>query len=274
VNQNHSLLLKFVHKLHEPDSIPWKNWYLSQHPGELSLHDADSFITRIVKTELPRYRAITTVVFKWMLNSTLVDTFPTLFSHCVQPDITVQAAFGVPLHEQLRPRLTNYAAEEKRMLHYCLLQITLSETPGTRSLSHRPHHPLNTREIMYALQLDEQPNPVAQRIWSTNIPKKVQFFRLLLHNGILNTRSSLYRRNIESWMSHIVNAVLEFWKTTITSSPSALVQEQSGPSLGPSIFLVIAGVRGSLGKNYVSWLQFISMSYFSSFGTSGRRAML
>jgi hypothetical protein len=106
VNQNHSLLLKFVHKLHEPDSIPWKNWYLSQHPGELS------FIARIVKTELPRYRAITTVVFKWMLNSTLVDTFPALFSHCVQPDITVQAAFGVPLHEQLRPRLTNCAAEE------------------------------------------------------------------------------------------------------------------------------------------------------------------
>jgi hypothetical protein len=48
-----------------------------------------------------------------MLNSTLADTFPALFSHCVQPDITVQAAFGVPLHEQLRPRLTNYAAEEK-----------------------------------------------------------------------------------------------------------------------------------------------------------------
>jgi hypothetical protein len=159
-----------------------------------------------------------------MLNSTLVDTFLALFSHCVQPDITVQATFGVPLHEQLRPRLTNCATEEKRMLHDCLLQITLSETPDTRSLTHHPHHPLNTREIMYALQLDEQPDPVAHCIWSTNLPKKVQFFAWLLHHGRLNTRSSVYRRNIreldESYCERCVG-ILEDDDHIFTQCPSA-----------------------------------------------------
>lgn len=59
--QNHSLLMKFVHKIHESDSLPWKNWFLSQHPGDLGHQDADSFIARIVSEELPRYRAVTMV---------------------------------------------------------------------------------------------------------------------------------------------------------------------------------------------------------------------
>ena len=33
---NHCLLMKFVHKLHEPAQLPWKNWFLS-HAGQLSL---------------------------------------------------------------------------------------------------------------------------------------------------------------------------------------------------------------------------------------------
>jgi hypothetical protein len=109
------------------------------------------------------------------------------------------------------------------MLHDCLLQITLSKTPETCSLAHRPHHLLNTREIMYALQLDEQPDPVAHRIWSTNLPKKVQFFAWLLH-GRLNTRSSLYRRNIreldESYCERCVG-ILEDDDHIFTQCPSA-----------------------------------------------------
>lgn len=33
--QNHILLLKFVHKIHEPATIPKKTWFLSQNPGGL-----------------------------------------------------------------------------------------------------------------------------------------------------------------------------------------------------------------------------------------------
>jgi hypothetical protein len=58
-DQNHALLLKFVHKLYEPDVVPWKNWFLSQHHGTLGDLDPESFIARLLPEELPRYRNIT-----------------------------------------------------------------------------------------------------------------------------------------------------------------------------------------------------------------------
>lgn len=45
--QNHSLLLKFVHKLHDTCSAPWKSWFVSQQPGDIGATEADSYIARI-----------------------------------------------------------------------------------------------------------------------------------------------------------------------------------------------------------------------------------
>lgn len=58
--QNHSLLLK-VHKLHEPGTAPWKTWFLSQHSGNLGSIEQDSYVTRIITKELPRYRDLTII---------------------------------------------------------------------------------------------------------------------------------------------------------------------------------------------------------------------
>ena len=90
-DQNHCLLMKFVHKLHEPSSLPWKNWYLN-HTSSMD----DSFLCRLILAELPRYRSLTSVQIgngqhtsfwrdKWILSTTLAQAFPALFSHYTIP---------------------------------------------------------------------------------------------------------------------------------------------------------------------------------------------
>jgi hypothetical protein len=57
---NHCLLLKFVHKLHEPDPLPWKRWFLS-HAGSDFSGDSGSYLAKLVSAELPRYQTLTKV---------------------------------------------------------------------------------------------------------------------------------------------------------------------------------------------------------------------
>lgn len=47
-----------------------------------------------------------------------------------------------------------------------------------------------------ALRMDEPRDPDALRIWETKLPTKVKFFGWLLHHERLNSRSSLFHRNI------------------------------------------------------------------------------
>jgi hypothetical protein len=93
------LLLKFAHKLHEPDYLVWKNSFVSQHSDDLAIQHANSFIARIVKAELPRYRSLTLVRIwngcttsfwqdSWLLNTTIAETFPTLYMHCIRPEVS------------------------------------------------------------------------------------------------------------------------------------------------------------------------------------------
>lgn len=60
--QNHCLLMKFIHKLHSADSVPWKTWFFSELHGDLGDgHHDPTFLGCIVQEELNRYRAVTQV---------------------------------------------------------------------------------------------------------------------------------------------------------------------------------------------------------------------
>jgi hypothetical protein len=112
---------------------------------------------------------------KWLLNSTLAETFPALYSHSVCPAISVYDAMHTPMEEQLRPRLTRCATEEKQMLQDCLLQVVLTDNPDVHSLVHRPSAPCLPKEVYHALQSGQYPDPDAYCLWRTKLPTKVKF---------------------------------------------------------------------------------------------------
>ncbi|CAO2039804.1 unnamed protein product [Urochloa humidicola] len=202
-DQNHCLLLKFIHKLHDASPLPWKEWF----NGHLS--DANSFLGRIVDTELPRYRSLTAVQIgngrhtsfwhdRWLLSTTLAETFPALFSHSTCPEITVQAAMATHLSGQLRPRLTNAASTEKDTLLQCLQMAPLNDDPDRRHMTAWPNAQFSSRSAYIMTHINDTTNPDVARIWKTKLPLKVKFFGWLLYFDRLNTRANLYHKNIRT----------------------------------------------------------------------------
>ncbi|RLN09471.1 putative ribonuclease H protein [Panicum miliaceum] len=204
-DMNHCLLLKFVHKLHEPSSVPWKQWFFSY--SNLLCSTEDTFLHRLLREELGRYRTITHVLVgngkttsfwhdRWMLNTTLADTFPVLFSHRTQPAISVQQAVTRPLDSQLQPRLTRSAAAERQVVIDCLANVHLTEEPDSHMLADLKRSPFTSSGAYRLLRQNGEPATDVASLWSLRLPTKVKFFGWLLHHGRLNTRDYLCRRSI------------------------------------------------------------------------------
>lgn len=60
-DQNHCLLMKFMHKLLGPDTLPWKSWFWRLASSDLGASVPDTFMSRIIHEELPRFRQVTNV---------------------------------------------------------------------------------------------------------------------------------------------------------------------------------------------------------------------
>ena len=208
---NHCLLMKFVHKLHEPAQLPWKNWFLS-HAGSVFSNSSGSYLASLVNDELQRYRSVTSVMIGdgkhtsfwhdcWLTESSLANTFPALFSHCVHDKGTVSAILASGVQPLLRPRLTRAAHNELQMLNDYLAPISLQDTPDSRLLETTKKE--FTISGAYRVLHGLAPLTDASRIWSTKVPTKIKFFAWLLYHGRLNTRAHLFHRNIkplhESW---------------------------------------------------------------------------
>ena len=144
-NMNHCLLLKFVHRMHDTSTPPWKQW-LHSHGGE------DSYLGKILSSELQRYQSLTIarigtgehVAFwhdRWLLNITLQEAFPALYTHCTRPAASVHHVLRDGLRRHLRPRLTNVAVGEESTLLDCLRHTTLTDRQDTRLLLSSPLNP-------------------------------------------------------------------------------------------------------------------------------------
>ena len=57
---NHCLLLKFVHKLHDPEPLPWKQWFISHSDLGRGL-SSDSYLGKLISSEVQRYQHLTRV---------------------------------------------------------------------------------------------------------------------------------------------------------------------------------------------------------------------
>lgn len=105
---------------------------------------------------------------------------------------------ATPLASHLRPRLTRCAQEEMHIFQDCVRQVTLTDSSVTRLLATHPPKPFTSRNILDALQQGHIQDPDAARVWRTKLPTKIKFFSWLLHHGRLNTRASLFHRNIKT----------------------------------------------------------------------------
>jgi hypothetical protein len=160
-----------------------------------------------VKEEFPRYRSLTTVQIgdgesasfwhdHWLLDTTLAETFPALFSHCVQDTSTVRAVLTAGLPEFLRPRLTRAANEKFQMLSDYLTHIALQGGPDARLLATSKREPFTSSGAYQALQ-GSAPASDVTRVWAIKLPTKIKFFAWLLYHGRLNTCAHLYHGHIK-----------------------------------------------------------------------------
>ena len=212
---NHGLLLKFVHKLHDPEPLPWKQWFISHSDLGRGL-SSDSYLGKLISSEVQRYQHLTRVRVgdgahtsfwhdRWLFNAPLQEAFPVLYSHVLLRDLTVRATLDTGFQTHLRPRLTNAASSEAAILLSCLEQVQLAGYPDSRFLHSSDQEPFSSRGAYRSMHGEALPSD-ATLLWTTRLPTKIKFFAWLLSRGRLNTRSYLHHRNIrsldESWCAH------------------------------------------------------------------------
>nr|CAB3446635.1 unnamed protein product [Digitaria exilis] len=113
-----------------------------EYGGELGHIKTDSYLARIVHEELPlRVGNGKDTAFwhdYWLLSASLADSFPALYSHCTNLEVSVHHALSTTMDTYLQPRLTQCASEEKDAVLACLAPITLCTGPDFRFLMHQP----------------------------------------------------------------------------------------------------------------------------------------
>jgi hypothetical protein len=166
--QNRCLLLNFVHKLHQIDSLPWKDWY-RQHSGR-DLDDTTStpsFLDGIVRECLTLYRVITragvvsgtTTSFwldRWLPGGPLAERYTALFSHVTRPHATM--ATVVTSGFSLQPRLSSAAVRELAIVQGYVDTVTLLDGQDLRFIDSPSTPPFSSREAYRMLSPHRAPD--------------------------------------------------------------------------------------------------------------------
>ena len=121
--------------------FPWQSWFRDKYSWCASsdlgdLRRSDTVVWRGIIDGIAEFRAATSVIVRsgqttffwldhWIGNSTLAETFPSLFSHCLRPNASVASVLQGSFSLCLRPRLTSAATLELDQLITCLAQVTL-----------------------------------------------------------------------------------------------------------------------------------------------------
>ncbi|CAD6247846.1 unnamed protein product [Miscanthus lutarioriparius] len=201
-DQNHCLLMKLVHKLLGPDTLPWKTWFQLHSPRDLWAGDPDSFLGHIVQEELPGFRRITSVLLgdghstsfwldQWIGDHSLAVCFPALFSHCSRTLANVHDTLTAGLSSFLQPRLSQQATNELHILLDTVATTQLLHSPDQRRLLCSGLPPFTSRGAYQLLHADDVDLEGPKLIWSCRLPGKIKFFGWLLHFDRLNYRANL-----------------------------------------------------------------------------------
>jgi hypothetical protein len=200
--QNRCLLLNFVHKLHQPESLPWKTWFRRHSAGDLGdSSSTPSFLEKIVAECLLLYRSITRCSIvdgthtafwmdRWTSGGCLAAQFPALFSHCTRPNATVDVVKTSGL--SLQPRLTGVALAELARLRELIDGLDLRAGCDARFIDLATPLPFSSRAAYRALSSTATMDRSAVLAWELRLPNKLMIFSYLADIDRLSTRANLF----------------------------------------------------------------------------------
>ena len=208
--QNKCLLLKLLHRLHNPGESAWAVWVRSKMDlvtmhGELAgTHWQD------LEDLLPMYRAVTACEVgngedtsfwgdRWLAVGRLSVQFPLLFSHATTTEVSVASVLGAGIEHFLVPRLSAGARAELATLRVSLMGAQLNEGADRRfSLLACEGDALRAGPIyrlsMQTLGADQC--EFTEFVWRNRAPPRVQFFAWLLARQRLNCRANLSAKHL------------------------------------------------------------------------------
>jgi hypothetical protein len=203
--QNRCLLLNFIHKLHQPDSLPWKDWFRNHFAQDFGDALASPyFLDKIVADCLPLYRSITRVALadgsstafwkdKWLPGPCLAERFPALFTHCLRPNVSVATTVSEGLH--LQPRLTTAASSQLAEVSRLIAGIQLREGHDARFIDSPSSPPFSSRAAYRMLAPVHAADASACTAWGSRLPAKVKIFTYLADIDRLSSRANLFFKN-------------------------------------------------------------------------------
>ena len=200
--------MKFTFKLLHKLVLPWVNWFFQHYSLDFEKKPHNpSYLWKIVNKQLSSLRNISFVLTNngtstflwldaWLLPTPLADTYPHLVSHSTSPSVMVSHVMHNGLLATLRNRLTNVASAELASVLSLLQDVTTSNAPDDRFLTHGSS--FTSRCAYSLLSSDHELDLNAGHIWGSKAPIKVRIFGWLLCRDRLSTMANLHRKTISS----------------------------------------------------------------------------
>jgi hypothetical protein len=133
----------------------------------------------------------------WSTVGPLAMALPTLFSHCVDPAVSVAAVLHTgDLVLPLWDRLNSVAAADLAALRTKLAGLRLGHAPDTRQLQWGPEKRFRAGAVYWMLKHTGCSVPLAEANWVNFAPVKVRVFFWVLYHGNTRTRNFLHRHGV------------------------------------------------------------------------------
>lgn len=203
-----------IHRLHASPRSRWAAWIwdgAGGHSllarGELTLGEQRCSLAKL----LPLYRALTTVEVGdgrscsfwwdcWLPCGPIATTFPALFSHSTDAEVTVWQVRGRDIASFLVPRLTRVGERELLEVSALVAELPIKEGADERRLRHAsaPRGALSSGSAYKLLRFGGVDVSYTDLIWGSRAPSRVKFFCWLLVQRRIHTRDILLRKCIVS----------------------------------------------------------------------------
>jgi hypothetical protein len=207
--QNACLLLRLIHRLHNPDGSSWATWARER----VSLHDLSGAVHgqhwSSLRDLLPAYRKISRVILGdgrssdfwedvWLDDKALSESYPALHSHVADKNTSIHHILQVGLPHTLQPRLSTQASLELATLLPVIQEVQLHDILDERVCCFEDEsHRLLTGHI-YRASVSAGGDSFLQKIWLSYVPPRVKFFGWLMVQDRIHSRVNLHKKSIVS----------------------------------------------------------------------------